>query len=169
MRFWSQLQERLAELQTFLTREMFCKSIIHAYQHCWTNFSPLVFRTEEHFSFLLKCIAVWRFLYYLFSDPFIIMSYGFIMISCAGLLRWNTPHIFYCWGGLIKRPLRSPLMVVDVIFEQPFFLRYAFWRWGGGMFSEYRVRFSWEWLLLSALIIWAVFRYQRAFSVINSR
>lgn len=87
MYFWKQLQERLAILQTFLTREMFSKSIIHAYQHYWTNFSPLVFRIGKHFPFLLKCIAVWRFLYYLFSDPFIIMSYEFIMISCADVRR----------------------------------------------------------------------------------
>lgn len=43
---------------------------------------------------------------------------------------------------LIKRPLRSPLMVVDVIFEQPFSFRYASER-GEKMVSEYRVRFSW--------------------------
>lgn len=161
--------------QTFLTREMFCKSIIHAYQLLYKFFAfGLSHRKAFFFSIkMYRCVEI--FILPLFGFVYhnvVRVYYDFVcgssaLMYAAYILLLRRPYPL-C---LIKRPLRSPLMVVDVIFEQPFFFRYASEGGGGNGFGISSAIFlgSVSGWLFRALIIWAVFRYQRAFSVINSR
>lgn len=173
MYFWSQLQERLA------TNASDKRNVLQI------NNSRLSALLNKFFAFGLSHRKAFFFSIKMYRcvEIFILPLFGFVyhnvvrvyydfvcgssaLMYAAYILLLRRPYPL-C---LIKRPLRSPLMVVDVIFEQPFFFRYASGG-GGKWFRNIECDFlgsvcGW---LLRALIIWAVFRYQRAFSVINSR
>lgn len=135
--------------KTFLTREIMFMQIYNSRLSSLLNkFFAFGLSHRKAFPFSVKmCSCVEIFILPLFGSVYhnvVRVYYDFVcwlstLMYAAYILLLRRPYPL-C---LIKRPLRSPLMVVDVIFEQPFFFRYAS-KGGGKWFRNIECDFLWS-------------------------